>query len=371
VISSEDLTTAKQVEAALRESEEFHRLIAELASDYAYSCTVYPDGTIRMDSVTEGFTRVTGYTLPEIQALGDWPKLIHPEDLVSTASGVGEILAGHRGENELRIITKSGDVRWIRYSTQPMRDPASGRVNRMVGAVTDITERKRSEEQLQEYAGRLRMLSRRLLEVQEAERRHIARELHDEVGQLLTGLRLSLEAERLSASSAGLDGAMTIVRELARRVRDLSLDLRPTMLDDLGLVPALLWLFERYTAQTQVHVRFEHGGLDRRLRTETETAAFRIIQEALTNVVRHAGILEVRVEVRRLDDRLQVWVRDEGVGFDPAAVARRSSGLSGMRERAELVGGWLRLEAAPQAGCSVTAELPCAVDSGAATKSPD
>jgi PAS domain S-box-containing protein len=359
---AKDVTEQKRVEHALRDSETFHRLIAELASDYAYSCGVFPDGSIRMDYATEGFTRVTGYTVPELSEQGDWPKLIHPDDLAALAPGFEEIFAGKRSVHELRIVTKWGAVRWIRYSTMPLRDDPNGPVTRLIGAVTDITEQKEAEKRLQDYAARLQLLSRRLLEVQEAERRHIARELHDEVGQLLTGLRLSLEAERLSGIRAASESPTEIVRELAQRVRDLSLDLRPTMLDDLGLLPALLWLVERYTAQTQIRVKFEHRALDRRLGAETETAAFRIVQEALTNVARHAGTPEAEVDVRRSGASLSVRVLDRGRGFDPISVARKSSGLSGMRERAELVGGSLHLDASPQAGCCIVANLPCSPD---------
>jgi PAS domain S-box-containing protein len=235
----------------------------------------------------------------------------------------------------------------------------------------DITDRKRNEieskrakEQLQENAERLRVLSRRLLEVQELERRHLARELHDEIGQILTGLQYSLETSlRLEGEElrANLADGQQLLKDLTARVRDLSLRLRPTMLDDLGLLPALLWHLERYTAQTKIHVSFVQRGLDRRLHPpEVETAAYRIIQEALTNVARHAGVREVSVRLCRDHDRLKLEVEDEGRGFDTAAVLNddRSSGLSGMRERAVLLGGHLSVVSTPGIGSRVFADLP-------------
>jgi signal transduction histidine kinase len=244
-------------------------------------------------------------------------------------------------------------------------------------------------------AGRehLQALSRQLLEVQEAERRHIARELHDEVGQALTGLKLLLDMStrtptdegsgaapgRPSPNEEGLVGrpspngdlrklhdlreAQAMVNELMALVRDLSLDLRPAMLDDLGLLPTLLWHFERYTTQTYVRVTFKHSGLEgRRFRPEVETAAYRIVQEALTNVARHAGVGEVWVRSWADQEALGVQIEDQGSGFEPEAAlaAGATTGLAGMRERAVLSGGQLTVESTPGAGTCVTAELPLA-----------
>ncbi len=219
-------------------------------------------------------------------------------------------------------------------------------------------------EQVRSGRERLQTLSRQLLEVQEAERRHVARELHDEVGQALTGLKLLLDmSTRLPADevTASLGEAQEMVNELMALVRDLSLDLRPAMLDDLGLLPTLLWHFDRYTAQTSVRVTFKHTALGRgRFAPEVETAAYRIVQEALTNVARHAGVSEVTVRLWTAQDMLGVQIEDRGIGFDPEAAlaAGDTIGLSGMRERAVLLGGQLTVESVPAAGTCVTAELP-------------
>jgi PAS domain S-box-containing protein len=227
----------------------------------------------------------------------------------------------------------------------------------------DVTRRKQDEEDLQKYAALLQTFSRRLLEAQEAERRRLARELHDEVGQTLTGLKLCLEAAGQAPAGgrdAALKDAQALVHELIAQVRNLSLDLRPGMLDDLGLVPALVWHFQRYSAQTGVRVEFAHNGLGRRFPPEVETAAYRIAQEALTNVARHAGAAEAAVRLWVDQDRLGVQVEDRGAGFDFEAARAKdtSSGLSGMRERAALLGGHLAVETAPGGGTRVTAELP-------------
>jgi signal transduction histidine kinase len=148
-----------------------------------------------------------------------------------------------------------------------------------------------------------------------------------------------------------------MTRQLLNRLRDMSLDLRPPMLDDLGLVPTLLWHFERYRAQTGIQVSFHHEGVTERLGVG-EITAFRIIQEALTNVARHAGVVEARVDLWAADGRIGIRVADQGRGFDQAKLRRASSGLAGMRERALLLGGTLAVESAPGGGTRVVAHLP-------------
>jgi signal transduction histidine kinase len=212
---------------------------------------------------------------------------------------------------------------------------------------------------------RSRSLSRRVVEVQEDERRHIARELHDEIGQSLTGVKLTLEmAARLSpdAVKEHLSKVGALVDGLLARVRVISLNLRPAMLDDLGLLPALLWHFENYSGQTGVSVDFKHKGLGRRLRPAVETAAYRIIQEALTNVARHARAKEAIVLVWTDGASLYLQIEDRGGGFELATLrtAYASSGIVGMRERAASLAGKFRLESSPVDGTVVFVVLPFA-----------
>jgi PAS domain S-box-containing protein len=212
-------------------------------------------------------------------------------------------------------------------------------------------------------AGRERMqsLSRRLVEIQEAERRALAGELHDQIGQVLTGMQYSLESsKRLSGEplTASLEEMKGIVKNLMAQIREMALILRPSMLDDIGLLPTLLWHFDRYTKQTGIQVDFTHFGLDKRFTSEVETAIFRIVQEALTNVARYAGVKQVDVRVIGDDEliRLQVW--DRGAGFDLAAVGKQSFGLNGMRERVYSLGGRFDIHAAPGEGTQVVAIFP-------------
>jgi len=219
----------------------------------------------------------------------------------------------------------------------------------------------------------LERLSRQLLQVHEAERRALARELHDEIGQRVTMISLLLtNHEQLAPDVAQirLAQAQALIRDLIDQARNLALDLRPTILDDLGLLPALVWLFERYTAQTNVSVQFEHHlPEDQRFDPDVETSAYRIVQEALTNVARHAGGRKVTVRLWTDAETLWVVIADQGHGFDPQTIdPRRSSGLTGMQERAALLGGQLTIESAVGAGTRLTATLPLHSGAGSRAK---
>lgn len=223
---------------------------------------------------------------------------------------------------------------------------------------------ERTSELAKANAG-LRALSLRLVEVQESERRSIARELHDQLGQVLTGLKMTLDQSLTLAAEPlreRLAEAVNLVSTLVAQVRHLSLELRPRLLDDLGLLIALDWHFRRYTQQTNIHVNFQHTPVPRRLPAMLETAIFRIVQEALTNAARHAHIADIAVRLWVDSERAGVQVEDKGGGFDAQAVlaARASTGLEAMRERAELLGGEFTLESKVGEGTRLTVELPLA-----------
>jgi PAS domain S-box-containing protein len=217
-------------------------------------------------------------------------------------------------------------------------------------------------EQVRAGRERQRRLTKSLVDIQETERRRIARELHDQLGQSLTGLQFSLETAKNQAQGpqrANLEQIQETVSEIIRDVREMSLNLRPSMLDDMGLLPTLLWHFDRYTSQTGIHVNFQYEEFSRRLPLEIETAAYRIVQEALTNTARHAQVQEVFVGLVLQEETLWVETLDNGKGFDTSAEPDRpSSGLSGMRERAALLGGYLLVESFLNQGTQVVAALP-------------
>jgi PAS domain S-box-containing protein len=238
-----------------------------------------------------------------------------------------------------------------------------GLLTQVANAVAIAVEKSRLFEQVRASHERLEALSRRLIEVQETERRHVAHELHDEIGQTVTGMRLLLDTIDWSSAPlarARVEQVQQLVNGLLTQIRNLSLNLRPSMLDDLGLVPALVWLFGRYTAQTNVRVDFSQHGLERRFDPDIETVGYRVVQEALTNVARHAQVDHVGVRGWVEDSSLFLEVVDDGTGFDPDAVGSTtlSMGLTGMRERALRLAGRLSVESKPGAGTHVRLQMP-------------
>jgi signal transduction histidine kinase len=222
-------------------------------------------------------------------------------------------------------------------------------------------EHRRRQSALQQSEERLQALSRQLVTALEEERRQLARELHDELGQLLTLLQLSLLAGENEGTAGGsIAEARRSADEALARVRELSLDLRPSVLDDLGVEAAVRWFAGRIETRAGIRVDLEVNGAPRRLREEVETAAFRLVQECLTNVTRHARVPHARVRLAFGAEALEVEVLDEGAGFDYGTVKakRLSTGLSAMEERVRLVGGLLRIRTEPGCGTRVTAALP-------------
>jgi signal transduction histidine kinase len=203
---------------------------------------------------------------------------------------------------------------------------------------------------------------RRVVSAQEAERRRLARELHDETGQALTSILLGLRAVEDAEGELELREAIGEVRDLVRStlrdVRRLAVELRPTALDDFGLVPALERLTDSFAEQTGISVDFQASLTSGRLPTEIETALYRIVQESLTNIVKHARAGSVSVVLTRKEDAVSVVVEDDGVGFEPGRPRDGGIGLLGMQERVALLGGRLAIESRPGAGTTFVAEVP-------------
>jgi PAS domain S-box-containing protein len=281
-------------------------------------------------------------------------KYVHPDDRELVEWAVNESINLKRPYSiDHRVVLPDGTSRFVHEQGEVTFDK-QGKPVRMLGVIYDITERKQIEEEL-------RQLSQRLVQVQEEERRSIARELHDQVGQSLTVLKLILDQAKQSCASekARLEDGVATITDLITTVRNMSLNLRPAMLDDLGLLPTLFWHFDRYTSQTNINVDFKHNGIDRRFPSEITVAAYRIVQEALTNVVRYAGVKEVAVRAWATPDTITLRIEDKGKGFNPETIdARTSSGLLGMQERVRLLDGTLTIESRPGAGTILIASLP-------------
>jgi PAS domain S-box-containing protein len=347
-----EIERRKDAEEAIRDSEERFRRLAEGPFE---GIAITDEG--RFIDTNSQFEKMLGYNHEELIGM-QVSECVAPE---SRELVTGKIKSGNETPYEHIALRSDGSKFPVEVFGRTI--PYKGRKVR-VTAIRDITERKRAEAEVQRYVRRLQVLSARLVEVQEIERRSIARELHDQIGQVLTGLKLTLEMclrkppDRIQES---LQNAQSLADDLVSQVREISLKLRPSMLDDLGLLPTLLWHFEHYTAQTEVNVAFRHIGLDRRFGPQVETAAYRIIQEALTNVARHAGVKDVEVRCEVDPKGLRIEIEDRGIGFDPSKIGPISFGLVGMRERAELLGGRFSIKTAAGSGTLLTVRLPLAM----------
>ncbi|HET9913801.1 MAG TPA: PAS domain-containing protein [Anaerolineales bacterium] len=248
------------------------------------------------------------------------------------------------------------------WSVQPVMG-LDGAVEGIVLSLLDVTERVRAQAQQKATEERLRTLSRRLVEIQENERLYISRELHDEVGQLLTLLRLDLvtlesQAYQPQAVLKKVADMEKTLNAISESLRNVALALRPASLDHLGLVPALRQHLESIGERYKLETGFESGEFQERLPANIETELYRIAQEALTNIVRHAQASRVDMTLTVRDKKLIVMIADDGTGFDPEKVPDTGHlGLFSMRERAEMIGGQFLIESKPGKGTTVMVKI--------------
>jgi PAS domain S-box-containing protein len=351
--TAQDVTERKQAEDALAR----YAAIIESSEDAIITTTL--DGTIV--SWNPGAERLYGYRAGEVEG--------HPIFVLIPTSGREEwtqiLDRVRRGEHvehhETARVHRDEHPVHVSVSVSPIKDPA-GRIIGAASIARDITERRhaaealaRSRSQLQAFAGRLRA-------ARETERSQIAREIHDELGQALTALKMDLFTLKNGIPQALMgraDGMAALIDQMVDKVRTLAADLRPAVLDNLGLVAAVEWTVRQFAQRTGIRCSLdlprEQIGLD----VERSTDIFRILQEALTNIVRHAAATEVVVHLRTTPCELVLEVHDNGRGITEAeTVDAQSFGLLGIRERALSCGGEVGVRAAPHGGTSVTLCIP-------------
>jgi PAS domain S-box-containing protein len=353
-----DITEQRLSQKALRESEERYRELFENSRDAIY---VHDLGG-RYVSVNRAAELLSGFDREEI--LGKhYSNFISPGNLKNARENFCRKLdAPVETSYEAEVVCKNGHRIPVEISSRMIYrdgDPIG-----VQGIARDITERKRAQQALQNY-------SRRLMEVQEAERQNLSRELHDEIGQALTAIRINLEWIRrfnIAAPEAlpRVDESIDAVDDAVKRVRELALELRPSLLDDLGLASALRWYVDRFAVRTGINARVV-GDIPRtdHIPHEIETAAFRIVQEALTNVARHSFATRVSVDISQSNRELHLEVYDNGIGFDSDTVLNGQSataalGLRGMQERALAVNGDINIVSQPRAGTHILLGVPLA-----------
>jgi len=352
----ERIAERKQAETALRESEERYRELFENAKDAIYVHDL--EGTYL--KVNRAAETLSGYTRDEIVG-HNFSEFVPEEHIRNVRRSFCAKLA-KKGETtyEVDVLAKDGRRVPVEVSSRAIYE--NGVLVGVQGMARDITERKLAEDTLL-------MFSRKLIEAQEDERRRIARELHDQIGQVLTAVKMNLYSMQKVCNSSEVASHvkdnMEAIDQALRLVRDLSVELRPPVLDDFGLVTALRWYVDRYARRTGLNVDVIIELLDEneRFSRDLETACFRIAQEALTNVVRHANASQIIVQLSKDEDVLFLSVRDDGAGFEPENLRKRAPraatlGLIGMQERAHAAGGTVEIDSELSKGTEVRISLP-------------
>ena len=352
------------LEERLRASEEQFRQIAENIQEVFWMTTPATDELLY---VSPAYENIWGRSVESLrQRPRSFIDAIHDED----SERVVSIIESEREQGfevVYRIVRPDGSTRWIRDRGFPVKDE-SGKVYRLAGIAEDITERTHAENALRDSASQLQALSRRLVELQESERRELARELHDRVGQSLTALNINLLILRRAFSShearirSRLEDSSTLLEWTVQAIENVVSDLRPPMLDDHGLRPALDWYARQFSARAGMAVSVRASEPDERTAADVEIALFRIAQEALNNVAKHARASSVVIALERQGSGYVMSVADDGVGLraaeERADRPRPGLGMVTMRERAQAVGGRFQIESLPGGGTQLTVRIP-------------
>ncbi|MBL9127737.1 MAG: PAS domain S-box protein [Verrucomicrobiales bacterium] len=335
----------------------------------AHAIVAVTDRAGRILEVNDRFCEISKYSRDEL--LGQDHRVLNSgyhsrdffRDLWTTISA-GEIWRG-----EIRNRAKDGTFYWVETTIVPFRSP-TGSIRRFVALRTDITEAKRADDALWASREELRQLNGRLIQGREDERTHLSREVHDGLGQILTGLKMDLRwiekrlvgtptPEQLEGVRSRLGECKELIDGAIGRVQAIATELRPGSLDALGLPDAIREEVRRFQERTGLVFRLSLDHPQTRLPTAASTALFRIFQELLTNIARHARATEVTVRLAHDTGADVLEVQDNGVGFPPSVLSRRTSlGLLGIKERAAALGGDVEFRSAPAAGARVSIRIP-------------
>lgn len=359
VVNVQDITARRRAEDVLRESEA-HLARAQTQGRLGSWRLDIPNDLLEWSAENYRIFALPPGSLLNYQVFLD---CVHPEDREFVDRAWRAAVAGAAYDIVHRIVV-AGQVKWVRQRAE-LEYAADGTLLRGLGTTQDITELKRNEEALLRSRQNLRELAAHHEKIREEERTRIAREIHDELGQYLTALRMdaAMLKIRFGADHPELGqhvaGMKRTIDTTIGAVRNLATSLRPGALD-MGLVSAAEWLLSGFEERTRVRCRLHAPQEQLELDEERATAAFRILQESLTNIARYAQATEVDVRIEWVDGILEMDIRDNGVGFDNAEVRKRKTfGLMGMRERALQFGGESRIDSEPGAGTTVRIRIPC------------
>ena len=361
---SDDITERKLASEAVKQAEDRVRLIIDTIPTMAWS--LRPDGVV--DFLNQRWLDYAGLSLE--QFVKDPARPIHPEDIPKVMEKWRANMAiGEQYEDEMRLRRADGEYRWFLVRTAPLRDE-HGNIVKWFGSSIDIEDRKRAEQLLRDSREQLRALTARLESLRENERIQIAREIHDDLGQKLTGLKMDLR--RAERKIEGLEGspevnslldtvvsATDLVDGITASVQEIAANLRPEMLDKLGLSVALQYEARRFQERTGVPCVALLPEAEPELSAEVSITLFRIFQECLTNIARHAHATKIEAALKLDDEWIALRVEDNGRGLTDAEIANPESlGLLGMKERVALLGGEIDFRGGPERGTIINVRIP-------------
>ncbi len=349
-----DITERRQAEEALRVN---HARLQRVLEVETVGVMFWDLTTGCMTDANDTFLNLMGYSRQDVEA-GElnWQKLTPPEYIEASLAEITKFNAtGRVGPYEKEYLRKDGTRKWFVFAGSSLGD------NACVEFCVDISERKRAEEQL-------RTAMKQLTEVEEALRKKAAQELHDEVGQNLTGLTINLNflesqlSPELRAKMGNrLKDSLGLLENTISKIRDIMTELRPSILEDYGLHAALFWFGKQFSERTGIHVEASGNDLRERLPRATEVAMFRVAQEAFNNIAKHSKAKNVNLTLEEYDHHVRLLIRDDGIGFDknniPKEKLEQHYGLMSMKERIGLLGGSFEIDSAQGKGTTITIEI--------------
>jgi PAS domain S-box-containing protein len=356
-----DITDRKRTEDALRESETWLSMAVRAGRMYAFEWDTATDVILRTGECENIFTWMDD---PKRVSGRDFIARMHPDDRYAYDS----MLAALSPRNPIyrtsyRLLRPDGSVLWLEANGQAYFDPEGNRL-RIIGMVSDITTRKLAEEALAS-------VSRRLIEAQDQERAHIARELHDDLSQRMALLQIGLEQFEQDVTDISAQGRQRLQKvsevamEVSSNIHDLSHQLYPSKLDTLGLLPSVSSFCREFGKQYNLKLQFVHRGVTSSISRDVSLCLFRIVQEALRNVIKHSGASEAKVELFFFGDHIELSISDAGSGFSSeSAETKTGLGLVSMRERLRLVYGQLTIDSKPSQGTRIHASVPLIATAG-------
>jgi two-component system, NarL family, sensor histidine kinase UhpB len=356
----------KKMMEKLRESNERYEIVGRATNDFIW------DWDLENNSLynnPEGRKNMFGFEDKDaLNSMDKWFSHIHPNDLANVKAMLESVRRPGSGNTfavEYRFRKSDGTYTHVFDRGYVIRDK-DGNAIRMIGAAQDITERKQSEREMQQLNEQLRSLTAYLQNIREEEQTRIAREIHDELGQQITGLKMDVAwlKRKLTANvepmavQGKLNTMTSLLDETVQTIRKISSELRPSILDDIGLVAALEWQSNEFEKRFHIPVRFRASSRDLQVPAAVATGLFRMYQESLTNIARHAEASVVTGTLEAEDNKLIMTVSDDGKGFviDPAK--KPTLGMLGMKERALMIGAMLNISSVPGKGTVVTVSLP-------------